>query len=186
MGQNQWYHFGVGAPPIVEPILVGIGMFTEGTEFWVLTHGHIHFGGWCCVSPSSSWVNLSLALSPLTGWCWRALPWRCCSTREVPPKQLRCSCWFPLQTNQKRPDLRVFLRLVDPSFGVRQKETSFNSLLVSLSRGAGVACFNTSPSLARGRHLLSQDVARCLFQPSQCFHNELHLEQNMAEQDWCP
>ena len=25
VGQNQWYHVGVGAPPIVEPILVGIG-----------------------------------------------------------------------------------------------------------------------------------------------------------------
>ena len=24
-GSNQWYHFGVGAPPILEPILVGIG-----------------------------------------------------------------------------------------------------------------------------------------------------------------
>ena len=24
VGQNQWYHFGVAAPPIVEPILVGI------------------------------------------------------------------------------------------------------------------------------------------------------------------
>ena len=28
------YHFGVGAPPIFEPILVGIGMFTGGTGFW--------------------------------------------------------------------------------------------------------------------------------------------------------
>ena len=26
MVQNQWCHFGVGAPPILEPILVGIGM----------------------------------------------------------------------------------------------------------------------------------------------------------------
>ena len=26
-------HFGVGAPPILEPILVGIGMFTGGTGF---------------------------------------------------------------------------------------------------------------------------------------------------------
>ena len=26
-------HFGVGAPPILEPILVGIGMFTGGTRF---------------------------------------------------------------------------------------------------------------------------------------------------------
>ena len=38
--QNQWYHFGVGAPPILEPILVGIGMFTGGT-IWTLTHGHL-------------------------------------------------------------------------------------------------------------------------------------------------
>ena len=36
VGQHQWYHFGVGAPPILEPILVGIGMFTGGT-IWVLT-----------------------------------------------------------------------------------------------------------------------------------------------------
>ena len=26
-------HFGVGAPPILEPIVVGIGMFTGGTGF---------------------------------------------------------------------------------------------------------------------------------------------------------
>ena len=38
VGQNQWYHFGVGAPPILEPILVGIGMFTGGA-IWILTHG---------------------------------------------------------------------------------------------------------------------------------------------------
>ena len=29
VGQNQWYHFGVGAPPI----LVGIGMFTGVRDF---------------------------------------------------------------------------------------------------------------------------------------------------------
>ena len=29
VGQNQWYHFGVGAPPILEPI----GIFTGGTGF---------------------------------------------------------------------------------------------------------------------------------------------------------
>ena len=33
VGQNQWYHFGVGATPILEPILVGIGMFSGGTGF---------------------------------------------------------------------------------------------------------------------------------------------------------
>ena len=27
LGQNQWNYFGVGAPHILEPILVGIGMF---------------------------------------------------------------------------------------------------------------------------------------------------------------
>ena len=32
VGQHQWYHFGVGAPPILEPTLVGMG---------VLTHSHI-------------------------------------------------------------------------------------------------------------------------------------------------
>ena len=38
MVQNR-YHFGIGAP-ILEPILVGIGMFTGGT-IWVLTHGQL-------------------------------------------------------------------------------------------------------------------------------------------------
>ena len=33
VGQNQSDHIGVGAPPILEPILVGIGMFTGGTGF---------------------------------------------------------------------------------------------------------------------------------------------------------
>ena len=34
-----WNHFGVGAPPILEPISVGIGMFTGG--YGILTHGQI-------------------------------------------------------------------------------------------------------------------------------------------------
>ena len=38
--QNQWYNFGVGAPPILGPILVGIAMCTGGT-IWILTHGHV-------------------------------------------------------------------------------------------------------------------------------------------------
>ena len=33
------FHF-VGAPPILEPILVGIGMFSGGA-IWILTHGHV-------------------------------------------------------------------------------------------------------------------------------------------------
>ena len=32
VGQIQWYHFGVGAAPILEPILVGVGMFTGGYD----------------------------------------------------------------------------------------------------------------------------------------------------------
>ena len=36
-------HFGVGAPPILEPILAGIGMFTGGT-IWILTHGQVSQG----------------------------------------------------------------------------------------------------------------------------------------------
>ena len=42
MGQNQWYHFGVGAPPILS-ILVGIGMFI-GSTIWILTHRHQSLG----------------------------------------------------------------------------------------------------------------------------------------------
>ena len=38
-------HFGVAAPPILEPILVGIGMFTGGT-IWILTHGHFEGTHW--------------------------------------------------------------------------------------------------------------------------------------------
>ena len=41
VGQNPWCHFGVGAPPFLEPISVGIAMFTGGT-IWILTHGKIH------------------------------------------------------------------------------------------------------------------------------------------------
>ena len=33
-------HFGVGAPLILEPILVGIGMLT-GSTIRILTHGHL-------------------------------------------------------------------------------------------------------------------------------------------------
>ena len=39
VGQNQWYHFGVGVPPILESIVVRIGMFTWG--YGILTHGHL-------------------------------------------------------------------------------------------------------------------------------------------------
>ena len=33
VGPNQWYRFGIGAPPSLVYILVGIGMFTAGTGF---------------------------------------------------------------------------------------------------------------------------------------------------------
>ena len=36
MGHNLWHHFGIGAPLILEPILVGIGIFTgvRGFDPW--------------------------------------------------------------------------------------------------------------------------------------------------------
>ena len=40
VGQNQRYHFGVGAPPILAYFSGWIGMFTGGT-IWVLIHGHM-------------------------------------------------------------------------------------------------------------------------------------------------
>ena len=33
VGQNQWYHFGVGAPPILIYVSGDWGMFTGGTGF---------------------------------------------------------------------------------------------------------------------------------------------------------
>ena len=39
VAQNQWYHFGVGAPPILEPILVGIGMFTGANRAFDMSLG---------------------------------------------------------------------------------------------------------------------------------------------------
>ena len=41
VGQNQWHHFGVGVPPILEPILVGIGMFNVHWGYGSLTHGQM-------------------------------------------------------------------------------------------------------------------------------------------------
>ena len=43
----------VGAPPILKPILVGIGMFTGGA-IWILTHGHMA-GGQEWVPNCSTW-----------------------------------------------------------------------------------------------------------------------------------
>ena len=40
VGQNQWYHFGVGAPPILEPIFSGDWDVHWGVTR-LLTHGHI-------------------------------------------------------------------------------------------------------------------------------------------------
>ena len=43
-GQNRFgipfWGFSVNSPPILEPILVGIGMFT-GVTIWILAHGHL-------------------------------------------------------------------------------------------------------------------------------------------------
>ena len=51
---------GFGAAPILEPILVGVGMFTGGT-IWVWTHGHIQSS--CCFRDSSSVVMTKLGLN---------------------------------------------------------------------------------------------------------------------------
>ena len=40
MVQNQWLNFGIGAPPILEPILVGIGTFTGGMVFFLI-YSHV-------------------------------------------------------------------------------------------------------------------------------------------------
>ena len=40
VGQNQWYYFGVGAPPILVYFSGGLGCSLGGT-IWILTHGHI-------------------------------------------------------------------------------------------------------------------------------------------------
>ena len=42
-GSKPMVPFWDGAPPILEPILVGIGIFTGGT-IWVVTHGHFAGG----------------------------------------------------------------------------------------------------------------------------------------------
>ena len=41
VGRNQWYHFGVGAPPILEPILVGIGVFSGVRDFDPRPYGNL-------------------------------------------------------------------------------------------------------------------------------------------------
>ena len=82
MGQNQWYHFGVGAPLILEPILVGIGMFTGGT-IWILTHGQV-------VGMRRGWrppFDLRRQPTPPAKW----ITWVCGD-----PKNCQwVSCWFP-------------------------------------------------------------------------------------------
>ena len=41
MGQNEWYHFGVGAPPI---LVYFSGDWDVHWGHGILTHGHM---GWC-------------------------------------------------------------------------------------------------------------------------------------------
>ena len=41
--QHQWYHFGLGAAPILEPsLVVGLGCSLGANRVW--THSHIPFG----------------------------------------------------------------------------------------------------------------------------------------------
>ena len=58
-------HFGVGAPPILEPIFVGIGMFTGG--YGILTHGHLfELVPLCCVG-KWNWETKKLELENQNG-----------------------------------------------------------------------------------------------------------------------
>ena len=50
-------HFGAGAPPVLEPILLGIGMFTEGT-IWILTRGQFY---WNTLGGSEAWLPVHRA-----------------------------------------------------------------------------------------------------------------------------
>ena len=62
LGQNQWYHFGVGAPPILEPILAGIGMFTGTGERPLVTLWQDSRNS--PLKPASSMVALLVASLP--------------------------------------------------------------------------------------------------------------------------
>ena len=48
MGQNQWYHFGVGAPPSL--VHFSGDWDVHWGYFFFLTHGHV-FVGWFCFNP---------------------------------------------------------------------------------------------------------------------------------------
>ena len=57
VGQNQWYNFGVGAPPILEPILVGI----ESDVHWGYD---VDFDPWPCGDFVKSFLVASLMVAP--------------------------------------------------------------------------------------------------------------------------
>ena len=69
VGLNQWYHFGAGASPILEPILVEIGMFTGGTS-WILTHGHM----WVNINAMRGQQVIVVSVSICQGSIWWAAP----------------------------------------------------------------------------------------------------------------
>ena len=49
VGQNQWYHFGVGAPPIL--VYFGVDWDVHW-GYGILTHGHIESAtGWAALCP---------------------------------------------------------------------------------------------------------------------------------------
>ena len=51
--------WGIGAPPVFEPILVGTGTSTGGTGFWLLTHGQIGTPFWGQARVQHPRVNLN-------------------------------------------------------------------------------------------------------------------------------
>ena len=62
VGQNQWYHFGAGAPPIL--VYFG-GDWDVDCGYWVLTHGHL------CGAPTFFARGEVSTLGSLKGrWKW--------------------------------------------------------------------------------------------------------------------
>ena len=60
VGQNQWYHFGVGAPPVL------VYLSGDSDVHWgygILTHGHVGF-----------WVQFHWALFSSPAGCLRCRP----------------------------------------------------------------------------------------------------------------
>ena len=100
-------HFGVAAPPILEPILVGIGM--TGATIWTLTHGHLNV--------RQQWGPF--LVSPLGGTSRRHIPRRPIRSRSQDLENQRSQSRWPRERRIKSQDPRgcglwnVFVFLVE-------------------------------------------------------------------------